>query len=338
MSSVGRHSALSGCVRPRLTKLAAIGRAIALSTGLLSAQAATANGDFPTRPVRILVPFSAGTGIDALARALAEALEPSLHQRPAVINREGASGMLAFSEALTAEPDGHTLVFSGPTQLTVQPLARRELPFRPEAVMAVCQVFEGSFVLAVGERSRIGTFADLLTEVRANPGKLKFGHQGVATATHIQLLWLERETGIDLIEIPYRAHGQLLADLASGALDGAILAAGAFDPALARPLVTFAPERHGQMPEVPALPELGYPAPPSLAFGGLYLARDTPEPAVRAVEQACADAFSRGIFQATIQTLGLKASFLGSRAFARRLEAETDRMRELVPALGLRAE
>ncbi|WP_204311540.1 hypothetical protein, partial [Stenotrophomonas maltophilia] len=69
MSSVGRHSALSGDVRSRLTKLAAIGRAMVLSTGLLSAQTATANGDFPTRLVRILVPFSAGTGIDALARA-----------------------------------------------------------------------------------------------------------------------------------------------------------------------------------------------------------------------------------------------------------------------------
>ncbi|MCZ8313698.1 tripartite tricarboxylate transporter substrate binding protein [Phreatobacter sp.] len=286
--------------------------------------------------VRIIVPFSAGTTIDALARALAEALEPALGRRPVVANRDGAAGTLAFVDLAQAEPDGLTLVFSGPTQLTVHPHLKREPHLDPAAYLPLCQVYELSFVLVASKASGIADVPDLVGRAAAAPGALRMGHQGRAAATHLQLMGFATSAGISVNDIPYRAHGQMLADLANGQLDGAVLATGSFDPTLVRPLATFSQRPSAAYPGLPTIPSLGYPVALE-AFGGLFVRAGLRPGRQAALEQACRRAFSEPAFRNAVQLSGVEAVHGDAAAFAERLAGESQKMKALLDRLGLSA-
>jgi tripartite-type tricarboxylate transporter receptor subunit TctC len=284
--------------------------------------------------VRIVVPFSAGTTIDALARGLAEALEPSLGRRPIVANRDGAAGTLAFVDLAHAEPDGMTLVFSGPTQLTVHPHLRRQPYLDPAAYLPLCQVYELSFVLVASKASGIGDVPDLVRRAMATPGTLRMGHQGQAAATHLQLMGFASAAGIIVNDIPYRAHGQMLADLANGQLDGAVLATGSFDPSLVRPLAVFSERISPVYPGLPTIGSFGYPV--SLqAFGGLFARAGLAPDRQAELEEACRQAFERPVFRDIAARTGVEAIHADSAGFSARLSGETQRMKALLDRLGL---
>ncbi|QCK86678.1 tripartite tricarboxylate transporter substrate binding protein [Phreatobacter aquaticus] len=310
-------------------------RTLALGVGLLAVAPVGRSAVGQDRgQIRIIVPFSAGTTIDALARGLAEALEPSLGRRPIVANRDGAAGTLAFVDLAQAEPDGLTLVFSGPTQLTVHPHLRREPHLDPAAYLPLCQVYELSFVLVASKASGIADVADLVRRAAAAPGTLRMGHQGRAAATHLQLMGFATSAGIGVNDIPYRAHGQMLADLANGQLDGAVLATGSFDPALVRPLAVFSERLSPVYPGVPTIGSFGYPI--SLqAFGGLFARAGLAPDRQAMLEEACRQAFERPVFRDIAARTGVEAIYGDHAAFAARLSGETQRMKSLLDRLGL---
>ncbi len=294
-------------------------------------------GQGPGAPLRFIVPFSAGTSIDALARAFAEALTPEVGARPVVVNRDGAAGTLAFVDLAQAPPDGGTLVFAGPTALTVHPHLKRDPRLDVSDYVAICQVYELYFVLVGSKSAGFAGVADFVARARANPGSLKIGHQGRAAATHLQLMGFTGAAGISVNDIPYRAHGQLLADLANGQLDGAVVAVAAFDPALAPPLAIFANKPSPLYPGLPTIVAEGYPI-ALQAFGGLYARAGVNPEQLRALEAAGRRAFGTPAFQEQVRRLGCEPVFGDSAAFTARLKSESEAMRALLARLGLLAE
>ncbi len=286
---------------------------------------------------RLIVPFSAGTSIDALARAFAEALAPEIGARPVVVNRDGAAGTLGFVDLAQAAPDGSTLVFAGPTQLTVHPHLRRDPRLNVGDYVAICQVYELYFVLVGSRAAGFANTADFVARARANPGSLKIGHQGRAAATHLQLMGFTGAAGISVNDIPYRAHGQLLADLASGQLDGAVVASAAFDPALAPPLAIFAEKPSPLYPGLPTMVAEGYPI-ALQAFGGLYARTGLSPERQRTLEAAGRRAFETPAFQEQVRRLGCDPVYGDSAAFTARLKAESQAMQALLSRLGLMGE
>ena len=284
--------------------------------------------------LRIVAPFSAGTVIDAMARRLAEALSLHLPERPVVMNRDGASGTLAFAELAQSPADGSSVIFGAASPLVVHPHLRRDPKLDPADYRPVCQMFEQPLVLVVSRRLELRNVADLVELAKKRAGALKFGHYGLASATHIELLGFARTAGVDVIEVPYRAHGQLVADLASGALDAAISTPGTFDTGVIQPLMLIAGQPIALYPDLPTSASLGFP--PALpVFGGVFARAGTSDETLARLTRAFRAASEDPDFQATARRLGALTVFADGDAFTRRIKEESLRVQALLGRLGL---
>jgi tripartite-type tricarboxylate transporter receptor subunit TctC len=289
---------------------------------------------YPTQRVQILVPFSAGTVLDSLARVTADRFSAEFGQAVVVINRPGASGTIAFGEVAAAH-DGHTLMFAGQTQLTVQPQVKADLPYRVEDIEPVCQMFETPFALVVGPDSPFKDLQQLIAAARADPGSIRFGHSGPATTPHILGMLLARAAGVRMADIPYRALGDTVKDVIGGTIDAAILSIGSFSPASVRAIAVFNRKRGATFPEVPTVAELGY-ALPFRSINGLFAPRSLPAAVSAQLKGACARAFASEEFAKAAERLNVNAELVVGRDFAKRLDDERRDMKVLIDALGLK--
>ncbi|MCA0317183.1 MAG: tripartite tricarboxylate transporter substrate binding protein [Proteobacteria bacterium] len=283
---------------------------------------------------RIIVPYSAGTTIDVVARVLADVLTSHVGERVLVVNRDGAAGTLGFAELAQSPLDAMTLVLSGPTPLTVHPHLRQEPRLDPAGFAPVCQVYELPFVLAASRPSGIADLGALIARARAAPGVLRLGHQGRTSATHLQLMGFAAAAGIVVNDIPYRAHGQLLADLANGQLDGAMLATGAFDPALVRLLTVFSERGAMVYPGVPTAVSLGFPVSID-SFAALYARAGLSAERQTALEAACRHAAGSQAVQDAVRKAGAEPRFADAANLASRVSSERRKMHALLGRLGL---
>jgi tripartite-type tricarboxylate transporter receptor subunit TctC len=298
---------------------------LALTASRATAQAST---------LRLVVPFSAGTNVDTMARRFAEAVAPLVGERPVIVNRDGGAGTVAFAELAQREADGATFLFTPAGPLVVHPHLAREPRLDPAAFQPVCQVYEQDLVLITSRKLAVESLEGLLAEAKRRPGDLKFGHYGPASATHIELLAFSRATGIRVIAVPYRAHGQLMADLASGALDAALTTPGTFDPTVLRPVALVAEEPLALYPGLPTTVPLGH-RPQARVFGGLIARSGTPAPVIEQMETAFRTAFDDATFQAMAARMGARPRFVGAQAFAARINEERLQMQALLKSLGL---
>jgi tripartite-type tricarboxylate transporter receptor subunit TctC len=181
--------------------------------------AAAAQTDYPTHPIRLIVPFAPGGSTDAQARIIAEHLGRELGQQIAVVNVGGAGGTLGFAQAAKAAPDGYTLVTATPS-LTINPYIQKEMPydgatdFEPIVLLA-----DSPIVLVVPKESPIGSVKDLITAAKAKPGELRYGSAGIGSITHLSTARFAAMAGIDLIHVPYHGAAPAILDLIAGRLD-----------------------------------------------------------------------------------------------------------------------
>lgn len=289
----------------------------------------------PARPIRIVVPFSAGTTLDVMARALSEALEPIIGQRPVVVNRDGAAGFIALSDMAQAEADGTSWLLSGPGQFTIQPHIRRRVQFTLDDFAPICQIYETPFAVVVSRQSGIHSFADLIARARREPAAVRFGHYGPGSATHLLMAILASNAGVSFLEIPYRSQGQLVQDMLTGALQAAVLAPGSYDPDIVRHVAILATERYPEQPDVPTIIELGQ-ALPLVSFAGIYVVKAVTPPVRRAIEAACIIAARSALVRAVAARARVKVETLPHEPFTQRILEQSREMQAVIGALGLR--
>ena len=143
--------------------------------------------DYPTRPIQMIVPFTAGNVIDVLARAFAHELSVVLKQPITINNISGASGILAVNATANAKPDGYTLLFAPQGQLTIQPHLKKDLGYTFDTFKPICQVFDNVFAIIVSPKSPIRSFQDLVDRARTRPGVLTWATSGTATVSDLQM-------------------------------------------------------------------------------------------------------------------------------------------------------
>jgi tripartite-type tricarboxylate transporter receptor subunit TctC len=297
---------------------------------------ATSGGfrDLLQRPIRIIVPFSAGTTLDVMGRALSVTLEPLIGQRPLLVNRDGAAGFIALSEMAQAEADGTTWLLSGPGQFTIQPHIRRRVAFTLDDFAPVCQIYETPFAIVASRQSGIASFADLIERARREPAAVSFGHYGPGSATHLLMAILARHAGVRFLEIPYRSQGQLVQDLLTGALQAAVLAPGSYDAEIVRHVAILAAERYPQQPGVPTIIELGQPL-PLVSFAGIYVVKAVAPQVRLAIEAACILAANSALVRAVAARAHVKIETLPHAPFTRRILDQSRDMQAVIGALGL---
>jgi tripartite-type tricarboxylate transporter receptor subunit TctC len=292
---------------------------------------------YPSRLVELVVPFSGGSSPDIMARVFAEALGTELKQPVLVINRDGASGTIAFGAVAAAMPDGYTLLFAPQGQLTIQPHIKSKLAYAFDTFQPICQVFDEPFAIAVGPASRIASLNQLIALARAKPKSLTFGTLGVAMVPHLQAEALAHAADVAFVHAPYRSPGQLHEDALTGRLDFIVMPVASMRDSKLRPLAIIGDRRTPLFPDVPTARELGVKV-SMPGFGGLYAPEASPPEVIDRLADACAKAYAAPVFQQLMQNIGGTASYLPKTEFAKRLAEDSREKGELIKMLGIEAE
>jgi tripartite-type tricarboxylate transporter receptor subunit TctC len=225
----------------------------------LSANAGAQN--WPSRPIKLIVPTGPGAATDVMARLIADSVSRTLGQPMFVENLPGASGMLAHETAARAVPDGYTLLFTNTSGMAINLISFKQLPYDPTrdftAVAVVCNL--APQMLSVNEALPVTTVAELIAYAKANPGKLSIAFDNTAGAAAFGAKLFNKRAGLDLIEVPYRSAAQLVQDVAGGINQVMMSSIAATNPVVqagkVRRLAVTSDMRFPGLPDLPALRE-----------------------------------------------------------------------------------
>jgi tripartite-type tricarboxylate transporter receptor subunit TctC len=247
---------------------------LGLFAGLgLTLAAASASAQYPSKPVRIVVPFGAGSSTDAMTRIVAQPLGQALGQPVIVENKPGADGVIGAVEVKKAAPDGHTLFVGTNSPLSAAPHLHRKLPYDPIADFTpISALVNYTFFLVVHPSVPAKTLADLFEHARANPGKLNYA-TGNTTAI-VSTATLATLAKITMTHVPYKTEPPAITDLLSGQVQVMIGAYTTVGPHVRdgklRALATTLPTRSPLLPDVPSIVEAGIPKFPIASWAGLF--------------------------------------------------------------------
>ena len=249
---------------------------------LVSATVATA-ADFPTRPLRILTPFSAGSTTDIIARPIAAKLTEAWGQPVVVDNRAGAGGSIAAEITAKATPDGYTLMIGATGPNTINPSLLKNLPYDSARAFApITLTAVNNLLLAVATSVPAKTVKELIDLAKSKPGQLRFASSGVGSSPHLAGELFKSLAGVDIIHVPYKGSPQYIVDLLAGRVDMSLGAAGPVIPhakaGRLRLLGVSASKRDPTLPDVPTLAEAGVPGYEVIGWYGLITTAGTPAP------------------------------------------------------------
>jgi tripartite-type tricarboxylate transporter receptor subunit TctC len=286
---------------------------VAAGTAQAQAQAPAQGGAqaYPTRSVKIVVPYAAGGSTDILARLLAQKMNESWGQTVLVDNRTGASGIIGTDAVAKAAPDGYTLLV-GITSMVQFHSLYNKLPFDAYKDFApVSQLALSSNLFLVPVATPANTMAEFVKLVKDNPKKYNIGSFGNATTSHINAEMLKAQAGIDLVHIPYRGGAPLLSDLMGGQIASGFVDVGVVRGHLKsgkfKVLAVTGAQRLKLLPDVPTMTELGYKSFEPYGFWGIYVPAGTPKDVVNKLSKEIQRIVRLPEVAARIEDLGLQA-------------------------------
>ncbi len=293
---------------------------LALSAATLLAPAARASG-WPERPVRIVVPFAAGAGTDAMGRLLAQKLGELLGATFVVDNRAGASGVIGTQHVAQSAPDGHTLLLVAAPFTTV-PAVLPHAGYDPvRSFTPVSMVAEGPLLWVCNKDLPVTTLKELVEYARKRPGQLNYGSAGAGGINHLALESLKARTGIFITHIPYRGIAPATMDLVAGQiqlLTGTIPALMPFiRDGRVKPLAVTSARRTPVLPDVPGLAESGLAGTEVTNYFGLVAPRGTPQAVVDRLSETLPRVLALPDVQARFRLDALEPALLGPQAQAR---------------------
>jgi tripartite-type tricarboxylate transporter receptor subunit TctC len=311
------------------------GAGAALVKGPASAQA------WPSRPVRIVVPFPAGGSADVSARLIGEAFREALGQGTVVENKLGAGGNLAATDAARSPGDGYTLfIGTNGTQTINGSLYRRPGFDAVTDFTPIGLVWEAPNVLVVSKDLPVRTVAELVAYAKAQPDRLSFGSSGIGSPTHLAAELFKARTGASMTHVPYRGQAPAITDLLSGQLQVMFplvpdvlshLQSGAV-----RALAVAAPARSAIVPDIPAMAEAGAPGVIASAWIGLFAPAGLPGPIERRLAQELGNTLAQPSFIQRLRDIGVVVQPLFGEAFVAKMAAERSHWAKLIADLGVK--
>jgi tripartite-type tricarboxylate transporter receptor subunit TctC len=256
-----------------------------------------AQGSWPARPVRIVVPFAAAGATDTGARVLADGLSRLLGESVVIENRTGAGGNIGIETVATSPPDGYTFMMGTQAMITWNPHLYQNLRTDPRRdLVAVVSAFSLDMVLVISPKLGAKTMADIIALAKSKPGKLSYGSAGNGSAAHILMEFVKAEAGIDIAHVPYRGTAPALNDLVSGSLDLMIdslpSALGAIQGGIVAPVAVCGEKRNPRLPEVPTMKEAGLPGINAVPWLGVFAPLGTPQAILDRFQMATKEALT----------------------------------------------
>lgn len=253
---LGRRTHLKN--QRRMTSPLAIVASLVLSVCAVAGSGMARADDYPSRPLRLIVPFPPGGGADLVARILATPLGQRLGRAVIVDNRPGAGGTLGADMAVKAPADGYTLLYTTPGPQFTNPFLMEKLPYNPVTdLIPVTEVAVVPSVLVVNKTVPARNLKEFIAYARANPGKLNFASAGVGSTSHLATELLKYDARLDIVHVPYRGTGAALQDLLGGnvsmALDSIAVYRAHIESGAVRAIAVSTKERSPVLPDVPPI-------------------------------------------------------------------------------------
>lgn len=304
--------------------------------------AAAAAEKFPSRPLRLIVPYAAGGGTDAIARVVAHAAGDKLRQTIIVENMGGAGGNLATKAAAGAAPDGYTILMANQGPMTVNPHLFKDMRIDPlTAFDPICLLAVAPLVVVVPEFSKFTSFKELVDAARAKPNTLNYGSAGIGSASHLATLLFDAELKLKTVHVPYRGAGPALNDLLGGQTQFMITTLpsviGLIEGKKVRALAVTTKTRSPLLAAVPTVAESGAPNYESGAWYGFVVPRKTPKAIIDAIRAATVDALGQDLVRKRLAAEGAQPVGNTPEEFAAFMRAESARWEVTLKTAGLAA-
>ena len=246
--------------------------------------------EYPSRPVRVVIPFAAGAGTDLTGRIVAQELSKRLGQQFFVENKPGAAAQLGTDLVAKSPPDGYTLLWTVTDGLSVLPAVKASVPYAvPDDFAFIGSIAQQPYTLTVHPKWPFKSVAEFVAYAKANPNKLNYGSAGVGSAPHMSMALIAAKAGIQMVHIPFAGLGPATNALLAGTVDVALITPAQVKPHVdsgtLRALGVTSPKRSPVLPDVPTLQEAGLAVTAVVAYGLTAPAR-TPEPMLARLRQA----------------------------------------------------
>jgi tripartite-type tricarboxylate transporter receptor subunit TctC len=298
---------------------------------------------YPVRPIRLIVPFGPGGGSDFAGRLIGQKLTEQMGQQVVVDNRAGAASLVGTEIVMRAPPDGYTLLLAD-SGLTINPAYYKNATYNPvKDFEPIGMIAETPYTLIVNAALPYGsTLRDFVSAVKAQPGKLRIGSAGNGSGTHFSGELFRLKAGLNMIHVPYKGGGAMLADVTAGHIESAMAT-----PAITLPLVKSGrirmlaqalPKRSPSLPDVPTFSEAGVPDVFVSNWYGIISPRGTPQTVVRRLNAEINKAIAAPDMRERFVATELDATPTTPDEFRKRLGVEVERWKNMMKDAGIRPE
>jgi len=298
---------------------------------------------FPSKPIRLIVPFPAGGPADIFGRFLAQGMAAPLGQPVLVENISGMSGVLGVDRAAKSPPDGHMLALISSSAASIGPFAMAKMPFDPSKDLAlITTVVRVPEVLAVNPALPVNSLAELVAYLKANPGRVNYGSAGHGSITHLAVELLKVEAGVNAVHVPYKGAAPAVNDMLGGQVQFGILDVPVLLPHIRagklKALAITSGRRAATLPEVPTTAEAGYPKVLSDNWYGLVGPHGLPPAILKRIHAAAASALNSAELAEQYAKVGGVPMSSAPEEFAVYLRQDQAKWGAVVKAIGFRAE
>jgi tripartite-type tricarboxylate transporter receptor subunit TctC len=280
--------------------------------------------DFPTKAIRMVVPFAAGGGTDVMARMLARAMGERLNRTIVVDNVTGAGGTIGANQVAVAAPDGYTLMCGTPSTIHINPAMQSGLRYKPSDFVAISQFSDSPIVLIVNKNLPYRSVRELVDAARAKPGSINFGSAGQGSIEDLSAELFDSLAHIKMTHIPYRGTAQSLTDLRAGVvqvlLENLPPVLGPIKGGDVRALGIGSLKRSNFLPDLPTIAEAGVPGYESTSWMGLFAPAATPPAIVDKLARAAIESARDPTVAKMLRSLGAEAIGSGPKPFQAFLE------------------
>jgi tripartite-type tricarboxylate transporter receptor subunit TctC len=307
--------------------------------GLLATPGTAPAQDYPTRPVRVIVPFPAGGITDVGARIVGQKLGEALGQPAVIENRAGASGTLGVDAVTKAVPDGYTILITTGDFITVPSLMPATAYDPYKDLIPVTRIATAPLLLLTHPASGLGSVKDVIAKAKAEPGKLAFGSPGHGTINQLAVEWLALEAGIKLLHVPYRGGAALVNGLAAGdtALGVTTLTSvkGLVDDGKIKVMAQLVRERPAFLREWPTMTDSGLNVDAGLTLG-VYVPANTPAAIVSRLDAEMLKILKDETLRKRFNELGMEVSPVSGAALVERIRSEAARYKQIIEQTGVK--
>jgi tripartite-type tricarboxylate transporter receptor subunit TctC len=294
---------------------------------------------YPSKPIRIIIPFPPGDSLDIMSRLIGPKITERLGQTVVVDNRAGAAGQLGLELAAHAAPDGYTIVGGQGGNLAVQPHTYKKLPYDPLKDFAPIALSTTNFLaLVVNPNAQFKSVKDVIAYAKANPGKMSFASNGEGGFPHMAIEMLRVAAGFDYLHIPYKGGTQIVTELIAGRVDATILGIGVIAPFIRagriKLIAVTSPTRVDLYPDTPTIAET-VPGYDSRGWFGYLAPAGTPPKIVALLNQEINRAMMSPDVKEKMATIGLTVVAESPEWFADVLRGDYERYGKLIRTIGL---